>query len=450
MIENISMMALAYIGLILFIVFFELTRPKDTKFDFLSLFHLFFILMYPIPGLSFTLTKLFTNISPILISGKLISNHSLQIPLSIFVTYFLVVIGFYSSSAEKYGNKIILQSRNSQVIYWLAFFLLALSFLSTAVYSSQYGGFLNAISQNNLIRAGAVEGGAFVFVMRFLYIAFFAAYLFASLLFIKKAQKDKTQLLILFGFSFILAFFASIMVGARATMIMAFINFYLTYLLYKRKFALPIIIPGLIFAFLFIIYGKSFFYSLSGLSQGYVEVINRFQTAVATSENNGLVLNKFINIFNYSFESLYAAFNHPNQIRLFSDWYYGFASFLPDRLIDLEIPPTISIYNTQYLVGHNEYNIPPGFIAACIYSWSWIGIILFSFSYGWIGRYLQTINQNHLYKIDWIPFVYVAIAQAWADFFASGDTTIFLHTNFWILFSVFCLLFFCTKYSFND
>ncbi|MGK7950828.1 MAG: O-antigen polymerase [Xenococcaceae cyanobacterium] len=449
MIENISMMALAYIGLLLFIIFVELTRPKDTKFDFLSLFHLFFILMYPIPGLNFTLTKLFT-ISPILISGKLVSNYSLQIPLSIFITYFLVLLGFSSTSARKYGNKILLQSRNSKVVYWLAFFLLALSFLSTVVYSNQYGGFLKAISQNNLIRAGAVEGGAFVFVMRFLYIAFFAAYLFASLLFIKKAQRDKGKLLILFICSFILAFFASIMVGARATMIMAFINFYLTYLLYKRKFALPIIIPGLIFAFLFIIYGKSFFYSLSGLSQGYVEVINRFQTAVATSEDDGLVINKFISVFNYSFESLYAAFNHPNQIRLFSDWFYGFASFLPDRLINIEVPPTISVYNTRYLVGHNEYNIPPGFIASCIYSWSWAGIIIFSFTYGWIGRYLQTINQNHLYKIDWIPFVYVAIAQAWADFFASGDTTIFLHTNFWILFSVFCLLFFCTKYSLND
>lgn len=447
--ENISILALAYIGLLLFIIIFEFARYKETKFDFLSLFNLFFALMYPISGLGFTMTKLFTG-SPILIAGKLISNYTLQIPLAIFITYILVVIGFYSTSARKFGSKISFQSRNNQLVYGLAFSLLILACISIAIYSSQYGGFLEAISKNNLIRAGAVQGGSFVFLMRFLYIAFFAAYLFASLLFIKKNNEKKQTLTILFIFSVITAFFASIMVGARATMVMAFMNFYLTYLIYKNKLALPIIIPGIFFIFLFVIYGKSFFYSLSGLPDGYVEVVTRFQQAVSTSGNQGLILTKFFKIFDYSFDSLYAAFNHPNQIRLFSDWFYGFASFLPDRLVKIEVPPTVSFYNTQYLLGHNQYDIPPGFIASCIYSWSWTGIIIFSFSYGWLGRYLQTIMENHLNKIYWIPFVYVAIAQAWADFFASGDTTIFLHSNFWILFSVSCLLIFCTKPYCND
>ena len=44
------MLSIAYLGLTIFIVFFELTRKKDTKFDFLSLFHLFFILLYSLPG----------------------------------------------------------------------------------------------------------------------------------------------------------------------------------------------------------------------------------------------------------------------------------------------------------------------------------------------------------------------------------------------------------------
>ncbi|NJL51558.1 MAG: hypothetical protein HC930_03895 [Hydrococcus sp. SU_1_0] len=154
-------------------------------------------------------------------------------------------------------------------------------------------------------------------------------------------------------------------------------------------------------------------------------------------------------VFSYGFTSLYAASKEYYPLRLLGDWLYGIGSFLPDRLLKVTVPDTVSTYNTQFLAGDTDYEIPAGFIASCIYSWSWVGVTVFSFAYGWLGRYLQTIIYRHLYKMFWFPFLYAAVAQAWCDFFASGDPRIFLQANFCVLISLFLLLVFCMKISTN-
>ncbi len=447
------MLSILYAGLIVFIIIFELTRYKDSKFDFLSLFHLFFILLYPLPG--YFIANITADHNLIINTEILkLNNHNLQynwqVPLSIYLTYCLVILGYYAPSAQKFGNIVTITSRSERTFWYISVGILCLGWISIYIYGSQYGGIVETISQANIIRSQAVEVQAFAFFVRLVYFIYFAAYLLASSLFIKKNQQGKIQLWLLFILAIAGCLIASLMVSARATMILAIINFYLAYLLYKRKFAIVIVIPLLIVIILFIVYGKILFYSLSGLSQGgYVEVINRFQEAVA-SKNEGNFLMNLIAVFSYGFISLYAACDRHYSMRLFSDWFYGFSSFIPERLIEVEIPLNVSAINSTYLLGHHEYTIPAGFIAACIYSWSWIGVIIFSFFYGWLGRYLHTILQRHLYKICWIPFIYVTIAQAWCDFLASGDPKIFLQTNFWVLGSLFFLLIFGVKISLKN
>lgn len=445
------MLSIAYLGLIIFILIFEFTRKKDTKFDFLSLFHLFFILLYPLPGYFISNLNSYNNqiINQEILSFTTYSLHyNLQVPAAIFLTYFMIIFGYYSPSAQKYGSRVTIMSRSDSTIWRLTIGILLLGWISIYIYSSQYGGIAEAIYQANLIRSGAVEGQAFAFFIRLVYFNFFAVYLIASLLFIKKNNKGKIALWLLFILAIAGSLIAAFMVSARATMILALVNFYLAYILYRRKLALPILIPLLIVIVLFIVYGKILFYSLSGASEGgYIEVMSRFREASLESESGSNFLLSLIRVFSYGFVSLYAAFNEHYPLRLLSDWLYGFASFLPDRLIEVSIPPNVSADNSLHLLGHNQYTIPTGFIASCVYSWSWVGVVIFSFSYGWLGRYLQTILQRHLYKICWIPFAYVAIAQAWSDFLASGDPQIFLQTNFWILGSLFFLLVFGIKIS---
>ncbi len=445
------MLPIAYLGLIIFIIIFEFSRKKDTKFDFLSLFHLFFILLYPLPG--YFLTNFNSDSHQTFDSAMIgltdyIVQYNWQVPLAIFLTYFLIIFGYYSPSAQKYGSRVTITSRSESVIWLITIIILLLGWISIYIYSTQYGGIVQAITNANFIRSGAVEGQALGFFVRLLYFSFFATYLIASLLFIKKNQKRKFLVWLLFILAFASSLIAAFMVSARATMVLALINFYLAYLLYKRKLALPLLIPTLIAIVLFIVYGKILFYSLSGASEGgYIEVVSRFQEAAGETESESSFLASLIQVFSYGFVSSYAAFSEHYPLRLLSDWLYGIGSYLPDRLIEVNIPPSVSTNNTQYLLGHNEYKIPAGFIASCVYSWSWVGVVIFSFSFGWFGRYLHTILQRHLYKICWIPFIYVAMAQAWSDFFASGDPEIFLQANFWILASLILLLMFGVKIS---
>ncbi|NJL51559.1 MAG: hypothetical protein HC930_03900 [Hydrococcus sp. SU_1_0] len=181
-------MSIAYLGLIIFIVIFELTRRKDTLFDFLSLFHLFFILLYPVPG--FFITSLAGNyevFDPHVIKLSVYDiQYSIQVPIAIFITYFLVIFGYYSPSAFKYGSIINITSRSNRIFWITTTGILFLGILAVYVYSSQYGGIVEAIANANFIRTGSVERQALGFFIRLVYFNFFAAYLIASWLFIKK------------------------------------------------------------------------------------------------------------------------------------------------------------------------------------------------------------------------------------------------------------------------
>lgn len=446
------MLSIMYLGLIIFIIIFELIRKKDTKFDFLSLFHLFFILLYPLPGFYITsVTGDYGIFDPNIIQLKTYEiQYNFEVPLAIFVTYFLVIFGYYSPSALKHGSMIKITAK-SNIIFWII--TCGISFLgifSIIVYSAQYGGIVQAIADANFIRSGSVKRQALGFFIRLVYFNFFAAYLIASWLFIKKNQRKNIVLWLVFTLIMCSSLISAFLVSARATMILALSNFYLVYVLYKKKLALPILIPVLIALVLFIVYGKILFYSLSGFSEGgYIEFISRFKQASSESNEEGSFMISLVKVFSYSFVSLYAASQEYYPIRLLSDWLYGIGSYLPDKLMHTNIPDTVSTNNTQYLVGDTDYEIPAGFIASCIYSWSWVGVIIFSFTYGWLGRYLQTILYRHLDKIFWFPFFYVAIAQAWSDFLASGDPRIFLQANFCVLVSLFFLLVFGVKISVN-
>ena len=446
------MLSVAYLGLIIFIVSFELARKKDTKFDFLSLFHLFFILLYPLPG--FFITSLAGNyeiFDPNVIRLSVYDiQYSIQVPLAIFTTYFLVIFVYYSPSALKYGSIVNITPRSNTIFWIITVGILFLGLFAVAIYTAQYGGLVQAIADANFIRSGSVKRQALGFFIRLVYFNFFAAYLIASWLFIKQNQRKNLVLWLLFTLVMISSLISAFLVSARATMILALSNFYLAYILYRRKVALPVLIPVLIAIALFIVYGKILFYSLSGFSKGgYIEFVSRFQQASGQSNEEGSFITSLVKVFSYGFTSLYAASKEYYPLRLLGDWLYGIGSFLPDKLMRVDVPDTVSTNNTIYLAGNTDYEIPAGFIASCIYSWSWVGVVIFSFAYGWIGRYLQTILYRHLYKIFWVPFLYAAIAQAWCDFLASGDPRIFLQANFCLLVSLIFLLMFGVKISVN-
>lgn len=113
----------AYLILLFAIAFIEIVRKKSDKFDFLTLFNIYFSLLYVLPG--FLLAFDFKNsVSDIGLGISLYTNN-IQTALAIFGGYFLVVIGFYAKTAQYWGKSIVIQARNNDLIVLVyAIFLL--------------------------------------------------------------------------------------------------------------------------------------------------------------------------------------------------------------------------------------------------------------------------------------------------------------------------------------
>jgi oligosaccharide repeat unit polymerase len=432
------MLAVAYLGLTLFIIFIEIFRTKKVLFDFWTFLNLIFCLMYTLPAFVMSANLGVDGIEHT--GGFKFSIYDAQVLFAVFLGYFSTLVGFHSVSAQNNANRIIILWRSEKTILRIAIFLLLFSCISVQIYASQFGGVMNAISQATLIRSSVAEGGALVFFKHFMFLSFCASYLLAALIFYQKRIKHKLFLYSAFVISAICTVVGVTITGGRAHLIIYFLTFYLVQVIINKKIPWILTICLLLPSILFILYGKAFFFSLSGIKNGLDTVVEMFIAGMESQSESSDGFRDLVNNFSYQIYSLKAALSFDYPQRLFIDWYYGIITFLPERLLNIEVPETISPLNTAYITGTNEYTIPTGMFAFAIYSFSWPGLIFVSFVYGWIGCFIETICYNHLLKAYWMPFIYVMLAQIWIDFFTSGDPGIFLFADFGFLVAIFILL----------
>lgn len=434
----------AYFILLFFIAFIEIVRKKSDKFDFLTLFNIYFSLLYVLPG--FLLAFDFKNSVADIGLGISLYTNNIQTAFAIFGGYFLVFIGFYTKTAQSWGKSIVIKARNNDLIVLIyAILLLVFSCISIYMYGLQYGGFLNALANTTLIRAQVILGGQLVFFKHFTLFSLFASYLLGSFVFISKVQK-KNILTVFFLISVFAAFTAVSLIGGRGYLINYFLVFYLVYLLKSRNISWELLLIFVCFAGFFLFYGKSFFFSLSALPNGFDAVLDTFIYSIENGSSNEFSFYTFMGNFHYPVYSLDVALSKNYQLRWFVDLLYGFISLLPDRLLGTPAPESILYFNTRYIIGNNAFAIPTGFLAFGIYSMWWPGLIIVSFTYGWLGRYLQTILYKHVHDKFWMPFLYAAVAQMWMDLMSSDPET-FFQSYFALLIAVLLLLAIGSKVS---
>lgn len=452
------MLSAAYLALIIFILLIETTRKKASKFDFLSLFNIFFLIWYPLPALILNMNQF--NYSLDVLALKFDNPHylgNIKTAVAIFLGYFCVLFGFYSKSARYSAENVIIKFSSDKRNIACAVALSLFAFVSMYLYSSQQGGFSNALSQAMLFRVSAEynleSGGNLLFFKLLMFYSFLSSYLLFSFLLFKRDKKHNllarsTFLSIAFIFSTTISILAAMMAGGRQRLINYLLIFYLGYVLKTRKFHLPLVIPLLIFSIIFILYGKAFFFSLTALPDGLNAVVDAFIVSIQTkSSDDEFNFYTFVAGFAYPVHSLDAAFDNQYDMRLFIDLLLGFVDLIPKRLFGIESPKTVVDYNTYFITKTNDYLIPPGFIAFAVYSMSWAGIIIFCLLFGWLGRYLQTVLERHLKATYWMPFFYALTARFWTDYCGSGDPQYFIKGYFWYLTASFFLLFIVNKIS---
>lgn len=442
------MILLAYLGLVIFIAIFEFTRDKQTLLDFLSFFNILFCLAFPLPGL-FLFFSENNNLNTSILKGTTIDLNSFQVPLLIFLTYFFVTIGFHLDSAIQSANKIHFKEKNGgHIVITYALIIILFSCLSILIYSTQNGGLVNAISNASLLRSTVIEAPQFSLVKRFFLLSFMGSFLLSSLLFNSKSKRKKLPLLITFLISIIVSLLSFLLIATRANILRYVLTFYLVYSIKKGKHSWGILIFFITLLTIISSYGKEIFGSLIYLSDGIDAVTDNFQNNINANMQSEGDQSNVLDEFSAPFFSIFAAINSTYELRLFSDWLYGFASFLPDRIY--EAPPTVSYYNTYFLVNTDKYEIPSGFISSCLYSMSWPGLMLFSLSYGWLGRFIQQVTYNHSHEIHWMQYIYVYSALIWSDYTIYADPKILLQTHFWFFISCFFLIVLSSKLIISD
>jgi MFS family permease len=449
------MLSLTYLALILFIFLIEFNRKKENKFDFLTLFHLFYLLWYPLPALVLDINQ-FNNSSEVLALkyDNRFYTSNIQTAVAIFLGYFCVIVGFYSNSAKQSAKNVIINKCSDKRVLFYSIILLLIASISMFVYSSGEGGLLLAISKAMLARvsqeANLASGNKFLFLSILAQYSFYASYLSGSFIFFKQIQTHRWFVYTVFLFSVIISILAAILAGGRQRVINYVLIFYLGYVLRTKKLSLSLLIPFLSFAIIFILYGKAFFFSLGALPDGFDAFVDAFVTSLQTkSSDNEFNFYSFITGFVYPVHSLDAAFNNEYDMRLFIDFILGFVDLIPKQLFGIESPKTIVDYNS-YFIANNETSIPPGFLAFAIYSMSWTGLITFCFAFGWLGRYLQTILTRYLDTICWVPLFYATTVIFWTSFCGSGDPQFFIKGYFCYLTSSFFLLFIVHKTSLSQ
>lgn len=437
----------AYLVLLFIIPLVEIFRNKENKIDFLTLFNISFILWYVFPAflIAFDQENAVTD-SWLNIIGY---TNKIQTALAIFVGYFVVLIGFYSKSAKKFGKLIVVNARNNLMILGYAIFLLLFSAMSVHIYSSAFGGIVNAITQALVARAGGAETGSLGFFVRFLAAASFSSYLLCAFVFTKELKKVKLLIIILFACSIVLAVVSFLVRAGRFNVLYFFLGFYQIYILKTKKIPWGFSIFLVFFMVLFLFYGKNFFSSLAAIPDGIDAVIDKFnQSAEGSTDGEGFSLYKFMDNFFFTVFSLDTAFGADYEIRWFVDLIYGFLSILPDRLLGTESPDTVLAYNTRFITGSFNYAIPTGFLAFGIYSLWWPGLVIVCFTYGWLGGYLQSVMEKHIQNVFWMPSFYTAVAQIWA-IMQTADPETFLQSQFILLVSSTLLIGVGTHISFE-
>lgn len=439
------MLDAAYLVLLFIIPLIEIFRTKENKIDFLTLFNITFILWYVFPAFLIA----FDPQNAVIDVWLNIINYTnkIQTAVAIFVGYLFVIIGFYSRSAKKFGQRIVVRFCNNLRILGYAIFLLLFSAMSVYIYSSAFGGVVNAITQALAARSGAAETGSLGFFVRFLAVASFSSYLLCGFVFTKDIKKGKLLIIILFACSIVVALVSFLVRAGRFNVLYYLLGFYQIYILKTRKIPWVFSVVLVVFMVLFLFYGKNFFSSLAAIPDGIDAVVDKFnKSAEGSTDGEGFSFYRFMDNFFYAVFSLDTAFGADYEIRWFVDLIYGFISLVPDRLLGTESPDTILAYNTIYITGAFDYAIPTGFLAFGIYSLWWPGLIIVCLTYGWLGGYLQSVMEKYTKDVFWMPYFYTVVAQLWA-IMLTADPETFFQSQFILLISSTLLILMGTKIS---
>jgi oligosaccharide repeat unit polymerase len=454
-------MIVLYGLLLVWIIFFELFRRKKVFVDFLSIFHIFFLLSYVLVPFVYLLSPESHYFWKFLNAHNGAIKSSIVL-LVIYLSYILIVSGFLLGQKLGISNQIKIHTKyslNSEFKMYVI--LLVILVFIVLLYSVGYGGIINLIRLGQEIREGNISGGItdyFSYVaigILILPIFFYSAYLYSI------ENRIKKRALVLFIISFVLATIYGLGTGGRGNTGMLIIYLFIVWLNYngnkfttKKIFFLSFLI---LFVLFMIVYGRTAIVAMStfGTDDSYIEAfilhsqLSHRQNASDSMESLILILKHF----DHHFASLYPIIYNSEIYefpRLFLDYPRAYLSLIPGiRLPEVFVTSMPAELNNIYfnsldsrIVGYN----PVGWIGLKLINGGFIWLIIDTFIAGIIGGILNRIIILNLHVSIFMPAIFVFVLLYWKQYIIGTEGTEFVFghlsdsvylISFYILYKIF-------------
>jgi len=401
------------------IMFLELRRQS---IDFLFIFSGFYTVGYIISPLSILIGGGDYVQSNVASAYAVYGAGSLKGIFAIVAFYILVRIS-YTRVRFDLGRKNIFQI-GSDFAYRFSIICLAVTIISTLIYSFQHGGLIRAISLAEQIRAGEIEGGSLVFFKNFLPFAYISFLMMFSIVLeeITNDSNISSKSILMLCLSGIILFWVILLLAGRIRIISAVAIIYLSIKNHTGKHHIKYFIPLLTITVFVGLFGNALYQYL---------LTENIRTIISFKDNLLVgIYSTIISEFSHMYISLSVAIQYEGTSRIMIDWVLGLLHLTPQRLVPIQVPGTISHVNTFLTRGEYTSEIIPGIVAFSWYSGSWFGPMIGGISYGLLGR----ICEDTLDKVQQSPLkhiIYYSVAMIWGfTFIRSGDPRILFKQNF--------------------
>lgn len=353
------------------------------------------------------------------------------IPTLIVIIFILVYLVSAKTTINKRSYFITIRDKDG---FKLGVWLWVIGITSLCYYIYSYGGLIYFISNMSQIRSGTAEiknyFAAFIFgFAKYLNLAFL-------ILFIQFLKKENINLkkiffLLICLFSCLFSIYLS---AGREDAISFIVSSFAAYYFVKRK--IPIVstmIVGVL-AIFYIIFGKTFLFALNNANFDAQDFI---QNQMADMISNSFYL--VIYEFTHQYLSLINFLQNNYSYRFFGDYLYWL--FKPFKLLGVDIPDSISYYNTYIIYGVWDSEIPPGAIAFGYISLGSIGVIIHALLLGKIigtfDRFLNPKVQPNTIVLGFYCFMVSSLTYL----ISNSDPALFLQNRIpHILFLLFILI----------
>lgn len=426
-----------YIVLGSIIISVEIFRRRHRIVDYLLIANAFYFLAFVLGPILLYIV----DISPSMTHGWETNidpsrQDFLAASLLSLLGYLMFLLGYSVIGGHRlFPFKIQLRRPSKSLMYMEGMFFLLAGILGYYFYAQICGGFRELPAYAMAVRRGIVADSSFTFLM---YLGAFTA--FSSFIFCAYLQRPRTLTSILIWILFLTSFAFSLYVfwiwGARLPLVVYLATLYIGWVIWRRKWR-PLERPILLLVFAGMLF-------LGRPLRLYFDNPTGLQAAVEAMRTAPKVIIEFfakeLAFPTVSLATAVRAFGTEVEPRWFVDLVLGPLKLLPERLLNLDLPATLTqLHTNTSILAFRGGSMPTDIISFSYYSFGLAGVVIGLLVFGWI---LHTIEHFFLRSIDLKlgALLYAAWGLALGELVMYAVPERILHIYFWLIVGTFLVL----------